>query len=450
MADNALLGATAARVARKPVPNPNVLLASTAVRVLRKNVVPPEPVSLGSIAIRVLRGLWEPPPPARPDDWGPLPSEDLDWWTIAHQQGGVEPVRSITVEVPGSSPVDLEITSGTVTKQLGTGYAYTAKIDVVPNAGVWKLVATPGAIFRITFGWRFGTKESQVVTRGMGVYLLAEVPEYTRAGSIGLNLVDLWKRVEDSRFPAPWTAATGQTRATAIAGLIFNAQTRLAGNAAISATGGDIDREFTVERERTEAVTTLARDGRIRAYFDGNGSLRVDPDPVLAPERAVATFKDGDGATILELSREVEFTRLYNAVIVNPITDSEPNQSWEPVTVQISDPDHPRHPSKIGLVPGFFSSPSLTTRHAAMAAGITRLQSIMQELETVSIETWARPDIEPADTISTVETATYASEHRFSSWLVTESEFDLIGLGTKVSGRSTALGAIEEGDNEDD
>lgn len=385
-----------------------------------------------------------PPAPAEADDWGPLPSEGLDWWAIAQQQGGVPPFSQITVTVPGGQPVELEMTAGAVSKQLGTGYRHTAKVDVVPLAGVWDLVTTPGALFHITFGWQFGPREMQRVTRPMGVYLLGEVPKASRANAIELNLVDLWKRIEDSRLQVPWTSALGITRADQIVLVVNTDGTLLDVPVTINATGGEINRALTVERERSEIVTTLARDGQLHVFFDADGSLVIDREPILLPSRSVATFTDGEGATILDLSRQVQFTRLYNAVICNPITDGDNPQSWARVVVHVADPEHPRHRDKVGVIPGFFSSPTLTTRARALAAAQTRLQTLMQELETVEVQTWARPDIEPGDTFSTVETETYQREQRYGTWLVVSVEFDLLELGTRITGRSSAVDDVEE------
>lgn len=441
MAEHVRLGHTAARVARRGVDIP-VRTGHLAIKALR--AAAGEPVFVGHTAARVLRALYTPPPPARPDDWGAAPTRDIDWWTIAQQQGGVPPVTEITVTVPGGVETPLEMLTGSVTKSLGTGYRYTAKVDVTPYSGVWDLVTAPGAVFRITFGWKFGPRENQHVTRKMGVYLLGEVPKSSRTGAIALNLVDLWKRVEDCRFIDPWASGTGSTRAAVIERLVNNSATLLDVPTKVVIDGGVVNRSVTIDRERTEAITTLARDGRMHVFFDNEGTLTFAPEPVDMAGRSVATFTDGENSTILDLSRQVEFTKLYNAIRVNPITDGDNPQSWSPATVHVADPDHPRHRSKIGVVPGFFSSPTLTSHGLALAAARTRLQSMLQETESVEVQTWGRGDIEPGDVFSTIETATYAREQRTGTWLVEEVEFDLMELGTKIKGRNSAVEATED------
>src|SRR5690606_1222687 len=121
---------------------------------------------------------------------------------------------------------------------------------------------------------------------------------------------------------------------------------------------------------------------------------------------------EGPDTAIVDLSSEQVYTRLYNGVVVTPQdgdgsgTGGASTQTWSPVAVWISDPEHPRHPDKIGRRPAFYSSPTIANASAAYAAGDSLLKRYINVLERIEVTTWARVHRRPGQTISTYQDAT--------------------------------------------
>ena len=381
-----------------------------------------------------------------PDPWGTVPDTGIDRWRKA-REGGVKPVARLTVTVPGGEPVELALDANApvlqVDKKLDRGNRYAARAEVIREVGqdTFALVTTPGAIFRITYGWDYGA--GLVETRAMGVYELGRKPKGSRYGRISLDLADLWRRLDECRLIEPVIGKVGDTRtglvrqhvAAAMPGVSFIA----------SANGGKIGTETTWDEARTSLVNDLARDGKFLAYFDAEGTFVIEPDPVLAPKHPVETFVDGPDATILGLEDEVIDKPLYNGVVVRPQDDGddpEPkkkgksSQSWAQVEVWITDPTHPRHPDKIGRRPYFYSSPTLANSGAATSAGVSLLQRVASDVTRVDISTWAAGHIDPGDTVATVESATYADAGLARIWLVEDVKYDAITTATTITARS--------------
>jgi len=377
------------------------------------------------------------------DDWGPSPSLDASPWQAAAQQGGVRPVTRVTVTVPGGSPVELTALSAKVRKTIDPGPRMTAEVEVLREVGqaTLTLISTPGAIFHVGHGWHYGGAHYE--WRPFGVYVLGQSPKSSRSDSIGLNLIDLWQWLVECRLTAPVTIPAGRTRASAIVDLVQGALPSM--DFRVIATGGALGQPFVVERDRAQGVADLARDGGLAAYFGADGIFAIEPDPVLNPSATAASFTDGRSATILDLSTEAVQERIYNAVRVLPITDGDNAQSWSAATVALSDTAHPRHPSKIGLRPAFYSSPTLGSSADAARVGRQRLRALVADVERVEVTTWAQGHREPGETFATFQDQTWADEERAGSWLCESVEHDLMTtLETKITGRSRTDVPTEE------
>lgn len=376
-------------------------------------------------------------------DWGPSPSQAGTAWEAAAQQGGVSPVTRVTVTPPGGEAVELTAETAAVDKTINPGVRMTARVDLsrLPGTDVWALIQTPGAKFTIEHGWHYGGNSREL--RPFGVYVLGQAPKSSRGSSISLNLVDQWQSVSECRLTSTYTALAGRTRASVITDLVQAAVPGV--SVRVLATGGALRQAFVVDEDRAQGIADLARDGNLLAYFDAAGVFVIAPDPVIDPEATSATFTDGRAATILDLATETVQGPLYNCVVVRPITSGANTQSWSQVKVTISDTAHPRHPSKIGTRPAFYSSPSIGDSTEAGRAGRARLRWLVSETERVEVRTWARGDVEPGQTIATMQDATWADGERAGSWLVEQVEHDLMStLETKITGRSRADVPTEE------
>lgn len=367
-----------------------------------------------------------------------MSAEVSENWSLAASSGGVRPITTVTATPFGADPIELSVDACQVTKSLDSGARFQASIAVVrePGMSTWELTTAPGTIFAIDHGWYYGPGADETIP--LGRYELASQPKSSRSETVSLALMDQWKRLEECRLLAPVTAPMSTNRIS-----FAQAQVLAAIPAAtfrnLATSGGTVGTATTWDRERTQLLNNLSRDGGFGAYFAADGVFEFSDAPSLS-ETPVATFVDGQNANILDLSTELEFTRQYNAVRVVP---SE-SQSWSAVTVQIQDTSHPRHASRIGLRPYFLSVPTIGSSAAARVAGEAVLKRIINALERIEINTWAAGHLEPGDTIATEQGSTWTDAALSGSWLVENVTHNCLTLETTITARSTADVPVEE------
>lgn len=365
--------------------------------------------------------------------------EITERWRLAAAQGGARPITNVTVTVPGGTPVGLTVDGCSVTKSLDSGARYQASVAVVrqPGQDTWGLVTTPGAIFAVDHGWHYGGTSQEIIP--FGRYELSAQPKTSRSQTVSLSLMDQWKRLEECRLLSPVTAGLGLDRVSVVSAQVAAAIP--GGEIRVNTTGGTVGTATTWDRELTGLVNDLSRDGSLAAHFAADGAFEINPLPqVDAAVDADAMFTDGAEATILDLSSETVYTRLYNAVRVVP-TD---NQAWSAVTVQITDATHPRHPDKIGLRPYFMSSPTLGSSVQALEVGRAMLRRIVSTLQRVEVDTWARGDLEPGQSFTTTQGKSWTDPTLSGTWLIETVQHNCLTLETKITGRSAADVPTEE------
>lgn len=346
---------------------------------------------------------------------------------------------TITCTAPGGSPVPLAWTSGSVSSSNSTGVRYQAGLTLAPTPGfdTYGLASTPGAIFRISHGIDYGAGDRELID--CGVYEAASGGVNLGEGDVSLTLVDLWQRVERCRFLTPHYPANG-TRSSRIVDAINGAMPSV--ETIVTATGGNyVQGDNLWDRDRTTFIKDMATDGALDAAFDASGAFRIRAEPNLDPNAAVWTYRTGAASNIASAERERPFDRLYNTVIVIPV---DATQIWERQTISLFDSSHPRHPSKIGVVPFFYGAPTLTTAAAARAAGVAIFQRVIGTTETLSIDGIGNPALEVGDVVSVVHEPTdtdpgFQAAHIIDSW-----QMDLVSGSMDLATRSSALAEVQE------
>ena len=347
----------------------------------------------------------------------------------------------MTCTPPGGEPIELSVTSGSVAKSLGTGTRFTASLSIAPKPDqrCFATVTTPGAIFSVETGWSYGAGPPEWIP--LGQYVLARNAHPLR-GEISLDLTDRWQRLEQARFLAPYSPAAGP-RAEVIRTMV---QAAIAGVAVSTrADGGTYQGGSTWDRSRTDAIVDLARDGAITGGFTADGTFAMTADPVVEPgsvawtfvESAAATERNAENVNVISLERSIPFDRLYNTVVVVPVDES---QTWTPQRATVADITHPRHPSKIGVIPYFYSSPTISSATQAARVARTMLARVVNESHPLSIESYNLAHLEPGDTVSVIT----GDDDPRSSWLVESVSFDLMTGATSLTCRSSILPEIEE------
>jgi hypothetical protein len=321
---------------------------------------------------------------------------------------GHERVTEITCAVPGGEAVPIGPSqplgngqrtpgwsAGSVSSSKSSGVRYSANLTLIaaPASDTFGMISTPGAIFKIRHGIRFGPDDTELVD--LGVYEAVKAATTIGEGTISLPLVDQWQRVERCRFLSPHYPETGYRAvriADAVSAAIPSVTTRVYDMGGVYEQGDNV-----WDRDRTKFITDMATDGALDAAFDVAGEFRVRALPILDPKASVWTFATGPAANIISADRERPFDRNYNIVIVEPMDDT---QSWDRQIVVLPDVNHPRHPSKIGDVPVWYKSPTIENEEQAAAAGVAIMQRVLGATETVSLNAHANPALEVDDVVT--------------------------------------------------
>lgn len=330
-------------------------------------------------------------------------------------------------------------TSGSVSSSNSTGARYQASLTISPEPGAdtFGLLSTPGAIFTIRHGIDYGAGDVELID--CGVYEAAKGAVNLGEGGIGLSLVDQWQRIERCRFLSAYYPTSG-TRAAKIAEAVAGAFDTV--DVLILTQGGVYEQGDNLwERDRTQFIADMAKDGALESAFDASGTFRIRTPPVLDGSAPVWTFRTGEMSNIVTADRERPLDRMYNTVVMQPMDDT---QSWDQQTIVLADIDHPRHPSKIGVVPFFYKSATLNTPAEVTAAGIAIMQRVLGTTETVSISALGNPALEVGDVVSVIHGATDTDPGFQATHLIDSFQMDLDTGAMSLATRSSTLADLEE------
>lgn len=359
-----------------------------------------------------------------------------DRWLLVSRDGGARPITNVTAQRFGEDPIELTVDGCVVTKSLDSGARFQANISVVrvPNQGTQELVLADDTIFTIENGWNYGAGQTETIP--LGTYEMAQEPKTSRSQAIPLALMDQWARLEECRLAAPVTVLSGVSRTATVSTQVSAAIPGV--DIRILVSGGNLGANATWDRDRTQLINDLSRDGSFLAAFAADGAFEIVPMPTITTP--VATFVDGVQATILDVSTERTYTRKYNAVQMNPVA----GQAWSAVTVQINDPDHPRDPSKIGVRRFFATAPTAANATVAANVGREMLPRIIDTGKRVEVRTWGQGHLEPGDTFATVQSGTYADGAESDKWLVETVTHNCLTVESTIIGRSVTDPITEE------
>lgn len=357
----------------------------------------------------------------------------LDSLLVPHRR-----VTTFTCTPPGGEPVDLPWTSlsTTFTSAIGIRRTADATLSPVPGLDLYALCSTPGAIFDVAHGIDYGAGQTELVPTFHGEAASGSVSLVV--GEVRLSLADMWQRIERCRFLAPVAPAAGPRAdriTTGITGAIPGASVVVTGDA------GTIKAGTTWDRDRAQYLRDLATDGAVDVYPDTDGSWQVRPVPQMTPTSPAWVLRTGDFGNIISADRERPFDRLYNTVVVVP---QDETQIWPRVVLKLANPEHPRHESKVGVVPFFWSSPTIENREQALKAGRTILRRVTGQTETMSLEALGNPALGGGETVSVAHEATETSAGVSGSYFVDGGTLDHASGSMTLQVRSSAVAEIEE------
>lgn len=322
-----------------------------------------------------------------------------------------------------NTPVAFDISGGSSTAVLQNGQRYEASFDVTPDdTRTWAdILLTPGAIFTLDVQIRTtgNTFESCRLFTGE----LSSAPSVSLYGDgFALTCQDQWQRLERCRYTSPFTTVAKQRWrliGEAVTGAIPNISVIASPAASASHDGGVL-----VDKMRTDLIIDLANDSDpdYSVGFNAQGNFLIEPQPNIDLDTTVWTVSDGDAGTLIDFQQVKEVDKMYNTVVVRPGTAT---QTWGQVIVEITDTSHPRHKSKIGVVPYFQIAPTAAASGTALNVGILTLKRIIQQQTSGRVVSVDNPALEPGDVIECVMT-TGPNQGETIPAIVTQIQRDLL------------------------
>lgn len=320
-------------------------------------------------------------------------------WTVSERflQAAVqshEVASTCTITTPGGTSQDFPISTGSVAVDRTQQIRRTApNLTVKGGTAAFALLSVPGTQLTIQHGFVYGGSDRELLPMLTGELTTAALP--LGDGLISLAVADRWKRLVDSPRLYPYTPATTARRVDEIIAAVQEVFPGIT----VRNTATDTGTVGTAQAwtDRAGQVDAYAKDGGMEVYFAPDGALVLRDVPQIT-DAAAWLIKTGPGGSLKGLTRTRPLDRLFNTVVLTPAT-SDPLQTWTQAIAQITDPNDPRHPNRIGVRPYPYSSPTALTLDQAYVVAAQVLNRITGTTETLDLSALAMPALEGGDVV---------------------------------------------------
>ena len=341
----------------------------------------------------------------------------------------------VTYTVPGGQPVAVRLKAGTVSLDESSRNRRTAQLTVFGGTSDYLNMVRPGCRFRVSHGLTLSSGTSnvdEIVPVFTGEISSSRQALGGAAGTIDLPLVDLNAWLTRAEFVVPFTLSGPTSRPAAIAAMVTDAMPGVVVNN-ISTDTGILGAAKVWTGSRVDAISAIASDGGLEAFFLPDGTYIIRDQPLIsAPVTWTLRGLVEDG------ERQRPQDKLYNTVVVKP-TATDGSQTWSQQVAQITDPNHPRHPSKIGVVPYILNSPTAASADAALRSGFIRLDRLQGTADTLNLNMLGNPALEGGDVLRVVIPATGDEKARIFQHAVSSGRLDLVTGGYDLGTRSAEV-----------
>jgi hypothetical protein len=348
---------------------------------------------------------------------------------------GQQRISTCTVQVPGGTPQPLQIVSGNISADSTATARRKGYLEVQATAAQYDLITTDGAEFKVTHGLSFGADDQELIP--IGTFEIVDGTQDFGGAAATFNVVDHSQWLAGCAFVTPYSPDPSLTRIAALTAAVEAAKP----GTALVVTSTDLGLAGSrvwdaVQNSPLNVASDLGTDGMWEAFFQVDGSYLVR-DLLTLNSPPVWTIGAGVGGTLKTASRNRPFDKMYNAVVVQP---SGADQTWSQQIAQVTDPNDPRHPSKIGLRPSFWSSPTILDAPSAMAVAESRLALLLGNTETLSLSSVSNPALTEGDVVR-VNTPAINDQPAliFQHFIDSISSFDLVTGEMQLATRSQVV-----------
>lgn len=247
-----------------------------------------------------------------------------------------------------------DVIDGAVTDEYVTGQRRSVSLSVEPSAKWLRWARLPGLELRVFSGFSWGRSEHVLP---MGRFPVLPPVRSLPKTAVTFTGDDWWSWVTAYEFKPPVAAYAGTMKAV-VTSLIVEAELPYYPLVSLSS---DADMPTGLVWDKTAAAAI----GDAMDVVGGEAFVDRDGVPVVRDRAALqgAPLLDGDGGTVLSASSTEDWADVKNTIV---ITSSNTDLKFDPVFLEIDDPHHPAHRSKMGRRRVFeYSSPLFTSREQA-------------------------------------------------------------------------------------
>lgn len=302
----------------------------------------------------------------------------------------------------GTSPTGLEIpVLGGDVKLDGTAEIRSTADLVTDGNGMWPRLADDplmpyGNEIYLERGIRYSDELAEYV--GLGYFRIQE-PDQGRApnGPITVELRDRMSSIIEGRLLSPVQFLPGATLGDVFATLIEQVYPAAVIEFDDGSDANVLVRSAVADEDRFKFLDNIVKSLGKVWYWDHRGVLviRSIPDPGDPVFEVVA----GAGGVLVELSRKISRTGVYNAVVARgEATDSTPPAYGVAVDNNPTSPTY--YFGRFGPVPRFYSSSFITTDGQAQSAAAAMVRRYIGLPYNVEFKVSPNPALEPFDPVT--------------------------------------------------
>lgn len=342
-------------------------------------------------------------------------------------------VTVCTVTTPDDEILTVDLKAGSISVDGASRIRRRGTLTAVGGSDVFETITTPGALFQITHGINFGSS-SELVPVFTGELLSGS--QKFGDGTIGFTVVDRAQWLSRTRFLTPYAPLSSLTRVAAITAVV---QAAIPG-VTVTNTSSDVGTIGSAQvwtDGPLDVISDLTRDGGTEAFFGPDGVFTIR-DQATSTSTPVWTASSGDGGVLTSAERTRPIDRMFNTVVVRPAA-TDASQTWTQQAAQISDTSNPRHPDYVGVVPYFWSSPTLLTTADASLAAQRILDKTLGTTETLALELISNPALEANESIRVITPLINLEPAQIFQHFIDSFTLDLRTGGMSVATRSQGV-----------
>lgn len=294
----------------------------------------------------------------------------------------------------------LDHTGGEVTVDAGSAVRRTCTVHLpdpalIPRSPADQL-SVHGARIRISYGLEHADGLRETVP--LGAFRLDEVDGDVDTGPVTLTGSSLEAAIIDDRFIEPRRLGSATSALGGISSLIEETlpDAVILPEVADASVGA---RTWDQQDDRWEACRELATALGADIGTDADGRFVVRKLPDVDAEHVVWEVAAGEGGALVSAVRGMTRRGVYNSVTA---VGENAEEDVPPVTATVQDED-PGSPTYVygpfGRVPLFYSSPLLTSTHAAAAAAASLLRARRRPNARADLTALPNPCLEPGDVL---------------------------------------------------